>query len=195
MKQLQSLLKEFDDILKKYNPVNYEMLQNPLSKKEITEYLKKIEIDDRNFELLFEWKNGFNLKGSSNKRLQLFDFGAMLPLDSILKSKMEDNDLWNKKFLPLISSGEGSFILFNKKNGKDYGKLHLHSVGFSFLDALDEPISYYDSIYTMIMTTMEAYKEGALIYNENENSLDEDVDAFNKLAKKYNTKADFWKLV
>ena len=53
MKNFSSLLKDLDEILKKYNPVNYNLLMPPLPKNEMNMFLEKLGIDDENVRLLF----------------------------------------------------------------------------------------------------------------------------------------------
>lgn len=191
MNSFKVLLKKFDSVVKKHNPVNYEKLQKPLYENTISDYLKGLDINDETFRLLFKWKNGFDFTHGDDPRNQIFDFGALLSLERILKLEKLGLDIWKKTFVPIISSGDGDYILFNNKRGENYGKLHLYSAALLFIE---NPISYYDSIYTMIETTIEAYEKKILVYDPKNNWLNDNVKDFHTLAKRINKRSDYWKL-
>jgi len=186
---LVTLLNKYDDTLRNYNPSNYEKLQAPLSVEKIEEHLHNFGVDDENLKALFHWKNGFEGENSGDR---IFKKGGLLSMEYILKlsSLSLSEDLWKDTFIPLVSEGGGDYLLFNKEKGPDYGKLHLYCVSLLYID---EPISYYDSIYSMIKTTIDAYEEKVLIFDElNGSRLKYDIDAFNSIAKKNNKHSDFW---
>lgn len=185
MESFKELINKFDFTLRKYNPVNYKKLQVSLTNREIDLYLNKLQIENGYFKNLFEWKNGFDLKKSLHSPLEIFDFGALLPLETILN--FEVNNSWNLKLVPLISSGDGDYILYNKENGQ----LHLFSAA---LLLIDEPISYYDSIYTMIKSTIKAYEIKVFNFNKKNNWLDVNFGEFHKIASELNPKSQYWKL-
>ena len=189
MNSFKLLLEKLDATLRRYNFDNYKKLQPPLPESEINSYLKSLGIKDENFKLLFSWKNGFDFRTEGKTRTQMFDRGALLTLEYILECKNDDKEDWEKTYIPLISTNDGDCLLFNNKKGKDYGKLHLYSVSALFID---NPASFYDSIYTMM--AIKAYERKILVYSSNDNWLYEDFEEFHRLAKKYNKLSDFWKL-
>ena len=91
--------------------------------------------------------------------------------------------------IPLITDSTGEYILFNNEQGNDYGKLYFYSA--SILVAI-ETISCYDSIKSMIETTIEAYEQEKLKYDNGEDWLDIDVKGYWKIAAKYNHHSKFW---
>ena len=191
MNSFKLLLEKFDVTLRKYNLDNYKKLQPPLPENEIDNYLNELGVKDENFKLLFCWKNGFDFRTEGKTRTQMFNFGTLLTLQYILEYKNDDPDFWEKTYIPLISTNDGDCLLFNNKKGKDYGKIHLYSPALLFID---NPISCYDSIYTMIETTIKAYEKKILVYDPDDNWLEENVKEFHILAKKYNQLSDYWKL-
>lgn len=191
MKPLETLLEKFDEVLKLYNPTNYKKLQPPLSEDKIVYYLTELGISDKNLWSLFKWKNGFNCQRGENRHNQIFNFGGLLSLNYIFESEKLDMGTWEKGFIPLISSGDGDYIIFNNEKGKNYGKLHLYSVS---LLSIDDPVICYDSLHALIETTTEAYEKRALTYDPTHDWLDRDGRAFREIALKYNRSSDFWKL-
>ena len=191
MDSFKTLLKKFDLSLQKYNHVNYARLQNPLPEQELDQFLKELEINDENFKQLYKWKNGFNSTHGENRHNQIFDFGGLLSMEFLLESKALDLGAWEKSFVPLVSTGDGDFILFNNKNGREYGKLHLFSPSLLYIE---EPIGYYDSIYTLIETTIEAYQQHVFEYDEKKDWLDIDINKLDKIVSKLNKYSEFWKL-
>jgi hypothetical protein len=191
MHPLIEILDQFDSILKTYNINAFNLLQPPLAKEKIYEYLKILRVNDENFEALFNWKNGFSQPDRQNTRYEIFDFGSPLSIESIIKVYQSDSTPWVKSFLPLVEPGTGDAMLFNNSKGKDYGKIHLYSVSLFFIN---EPISYYDSIYAMIVTTIEAYVKKILFYDDSLGRLNIDTESFHRIASTLNKKSDYWKL-
>jgi hypothetical protein len=177
MKNINILMLEFDDVLKKYNPENYNKLQPPLKKNQITESLKSINLADTNFGALFEWKNGINISNGINIRDQIFDFGILYPLESVINSAI-NHPRQNPNLIPLIGDATGDFLLFNKQPGPEYGKIFVESVS---LLSIDDPYSYFDSVHTMIQTTILAYEKGVLRYNKKDGRLDNDAKNFHRI--------------
>jgi hypothetical protein len=194
MENIKPLLEEFDNILRINNFRNFERLYPPLPEEKIINYVKQLEINDKDFEDLYRWKNGFDPNRNIDEICQIFDFDTLLSIEWIL-DKVEINKgdpIWNNFFIPLITDTTGQFLLFNNKSNGDYGKIHLYSPSLFFID---EPISYYDSISAMIETTIQAYKHGALKYDSIEDWLEEDVPKFREIAKKINKNSKYWQLL
>ena len=189
MESFKFLLEKLDITLQKYIPVKYQKLQQPLEQERVDQCLKILGIDDENFRLLYNWKNGFDSNEGEDTRNQIFNFGGLVSMEYIIEHT-NHTDNWEKTFFPIESSGDGDFILFNKKRGKDFGKLHLFSAALLFIDS---PISYYDSIYSMIQTCILAYEQRIFKYDSVNDFLDIDSRAFRELACKINPLSDYWK--
>ena len=193
MSNLNNLLNEFDIVLRKHNYNNYKKLLSPLEEQDISIYLDKLDINDAQFNELFQWKNGFDIHNSINLRCQIFEYDFLLSIQSIIETTTSYRlmSVWENKFIPLLTDTTGQFILFNNEKGINYGKLYLYSVGLTFIE---EPVSQYDSIYSLIETTIHAYEYGVFQYNDKQDWLDIDIKKFNELGKKFNNKSDYWNL-
>ena len=193
MDSINSLFAEFDDILKKYNTDNYRKLNSPLPGQKIDPYLKEFKISDSNFKLFYSWKNGNDLDDISRESCQIFNFGSLVSLDSVSKFIKRSDLYWDHFFIPIIATGDGDYLLYNNNEKEDdYGRLHLFSPSLLFIE---EPISYYDSIFAMLKTTTEAYKQSALSYNSMENWLDINIDKYYEIAKRINIDSKYWTLL
>jgi hypothetical protein len=194
MSELQELIIQFDSTLKKYNFINYKKLYDPLSSELLSIELNKLNIDDLNFKIMYQWKNGYDPDSNFGESCDIFDFGTLLSLEAINSCTANNNSitrLWDNYFIPLITDTTGQYILFNnRKQNRDYGKLFLYSVSILGIN----PISYFDSIFTMINTTIKAYEANILSYDPDENWLNMNVDDFKIIAKKHNPRSDYWKL-
>jgi|HubBroStandDraft_6_1064221.scaffolds.fasta_scaffold1009981_1 hypothetical protein len=186
---LETLLTKFDKTLREYNLSNYHRLFPPLTESKIDAFLKSLEIDDEDLKKLFLWKNGFDPNQDPQIICQIFDCDLLLSINIIPDYIAANREYWNNYFIPLLTDTTGKYVLFNNKVGEDYGKLYLYSNPLFII----EPISYYDSIYSMIETTIEAYIQEVFKYNEEEDWLDINLNRFNTLAAKINTKSNHWK--
>ncbi len=186
---INTLIKDFDDTLRKYNRQNYLKLQPSLPNDKIELYLKEIKVVNEDFRALVRWKNGFDFSDGEDLTYQLFDCGALLSMEHMYKLTMGDSNLWAKNFIPLITDGSGDFLLFNNSKKHGYGKLHLYSVSRLFIDS---PISYYDSIATMLKTTIEAYQTKALKYDSGDAWLNQEFQLYRTIAIKHNPKSQYW---
>jgi hypothetical protein len=191
MKETLQLISSLDNILKEKNLRNYEKLLPPLQDREVNELLTELNVKDDDFRTLYQWKNGFDPDGKVIGACQIFKLDIMLPLNWVLKKVLinKTDPIWDDSFIPFITDSTGQFFLFNNSPGNNYGKIHLYSVSLFFIE---EPISYYDSIGSMIETTIEAYSTGALKYDPDEDWLDEDIEKFYKIAKTINKNSDRW---
>jgi hypothetical protein len=190
MKNINVLINKFDTVLKKYNPVNYQKMQPPLSKAQINEYLMSIKLFDVNIAALFEWKNGVDVSDGLDTTDQIFNFGILYPLEKVIDSFMNfPREI--SSFVPLIGDATGDFLLFDSRPGPGYGKIFLESAS---LLSIEVPYSYFDSIPAMIQTTIIAYEKRVFKYDDDEKWLEQDTDAFRKIAKKINTNCNYWSL-
>src|SRR6266498_4574581 len=192
MKSFNLLLKEFDLILTKYNTINYRKLKDSLPNDEVLSYLNKLKVIDSNFKSLYNWKNGNDVNDIAVMRCQIFNFGSMISLNSISFFMNTSELYWGPFFIPLVANGDGDYLLYNNENESDHGKLHLFSPSLLFIE---EPITYYDSISSLLETTIEAYKQSALIYDSKEDWLDIDIDKYYEIAKQINIKSKYWALI
>ncbi|MDE3145179.1 MAG: hypothetical protein KGL19_13560 [Bacteroidota bacterium] len=186
MNSFKLLLQELDTTLRTYNIVEYHKLQPPLPDKEIEKKLNDLGIIDENVKALFQWKNG----EKEDSYCQIMECGGLLSLQEIKEDKKSYlSDCYAPTFIPIVSEGEQK-ILFNNKQGSHYGKLYFYSVPCLYIN---HPISYYDSLESMLRTTIEAYKNKAYKYDVKNNWLDIDRDLFDLIAKKINIKSAYWK--
>lgn len=188
MNRFEILLEEFDETLKKYNNTNYERLQPPLPNKKIESLLKQIGIVDKDVYTLYNWKNGV---ASEHLFANIFCFGcSLLSLENVLKYKT-NNYLKNSNMdgLVILFDNQEECFLFNQNRGEDYGKLHLYSVP---LLSIETPYSYFDSLASMLETTIDQYKNGGLVYDQGRGSLDENIEVNIEIYKKLNPLSAFY---
>ena len=184
MNKFKTLLNAFDTVLQKHNPVAYRGLLPPLTDEEIDVYLANFSIEDEDLRLLYQWKAGTRMPMDG----QMTDYGGLLTFDFL-------NKLLSRKFyydpllLPLISENGEEMLLFNSKPGQHYGKIYLYSVPQLYIE---HPVSYFDSLQSMIQTITAAYEQGAYIFDSRENWLDTDYDKFHKIAITLNKSSVFW---
>jgi hypothetical protein len=189
---MKLLLEKFDLVLQKFNLPNYQRLYTPLPGEIIELKLRELNINGEDFKTFFKWKNGFDPDYDVNVRCQIFNSGAMLSLDTIIEKINIDRASicrWNNSFIPIIFDSSDEYILYSTEQGKNLAQLYLHS---SSLMAAIDPVSCYDSIQSMIETTIEAYENGILQYDQGEDWLNMDVDRYYEIAKKNNPESKFW---
>jgi hypothetical protein len=189
MERFEELLQRFDSTLQKYNPKNYKKLQPPLPKQVTEGLFNKLHIDDPGMKAMYEWKNGVNISEGLGNGDMIFDFGVLFPLESVLKYA-EDYPQQNPQLINFVGDSTGDGLLFNIERGPDYGKIYVYSVS---LLSIDDPYGYYDSIYSMIETTIRSYQTGALKYDDINGFLDKEDDNFVELATKLNPQSNWWK--
>ena len=185
MQTFKSLLEELDATLKKYNMQEYEKLQSPLPTKEIDEYLKEIGINDEKVKALFQWKNG----EKEDSYCQMMEYGGLQSLE-LIKERVMTNKTYDPSLIEIISDNGEESILFNNKIGSHYGKLYMYSVGQLYIG---HPISYFDSLETMVKTIIEAYKTEAFKYDAENEWLNISFEKFASIAQKINKKSVYWK--
>ena len=179
-------------ILLEYNKVNYKKLLKNVSSKEVDYYLNLLQVENPEFKLLVEHIGGNSINEIIENECQIFQFGSILSLEEMVEHTNMIEPLWIKTFIPMVANGDGEYLLFNNDIGeKNFGKLHLYSPSLLFVN---DPISYYDSIFCMILTTIQAYKKGFLKYDVDEDWLDHDMDGLFQIAKNINKDSDYWKL-
>jgi hypothetical protein len=190
MDTFKKLLQRFDSALQKYNPKNYVKLQPPLPKNEVEIFLKRLRISHPDVQALYEWKNGVDISSGLDNGDKIFVFGILFPLASVVNSA-ENYPHEKPTFIKLIGDAAGDALLFNNEHGDDYGKIHVYSVS---LLSIDEPYSYYDSVYSMLETTTIGYETGVLKYDSKEDYLDVDNGRCRNMSSKLNPKSNWWTL-
>jgi hypothetical protein len=184
MQAFVKLLQEFGAVLSKYNPGAYKNLAPPLQDAEIEKNLRELNIKDENAKTLYLWKGGVQKEGG----YLMMPFGELLTFGTI-KEIIQGNDIYDSLLKPLISDNGEEIVLFNTKQGKHYGQLYLFSVPSLYLT---HPIRCFDSLYSMIETTVEAYKENIYQFGKESKRLRIDWDKLTNLANKYNPKSTLW---
>ena len=190
MQNITGLLILFDNTLRESNLKNYQLLYSPLNEEQIDFYFNKLGIEDNDLKALYMWKNGFNPDDNIGVFCQIFEYYSFLSLESALEFMYASRKqkIWADNFIPLVTDTTGQYLLFNNEKNDNYGKLYLYSVSSLII----EPISYYDSIHTMLETTIEAYLQGAMIYDVNEDWLEIDFKKLRKIAEKLNIDSEYW---
>jgi len=185
METFESLLVELDAVIRQYNPEAYRNLLPPLPAEIVEKELGNIGIYDKNVRLLFHWKSGMKDEGGP----LFMEHGGLITFDSIKESN-DFNQHYDPLLIPLISDNGEDMLMFNTNAGAHYGKMYLFSVP---LLLVKHPISYYDSLTTMVKTTIEAYRERAYQYDEDDNGcLSINLDKFSPIARKYNPNSAYW---
>jgi hypothetical protein len=188
MNNLKNLLVEFDAVLKEKNLVNYNKLLAPLPKEKVESVCDKLNIIDEDFKLLYGWKNGVDTFDNQINQCSVVDWGTFLSIENILEFSEQEETRWDKQYIPIVSNYDGDFLVLNNETGDDFGKIHLYSVALLQIT----PTSYFDSIYQMINTNLQAYKEQYIKYDEREDWLQIDIDKFALIAKSINKKSEYW---
>jgi len=199
MNDFEAVLRQFDTTLMKYNQHAYRQLGAPLPEADIEQKMAQLGLKDEQLKAWFEWKTGDVLaaidedededEAPSSKEL-LAQGCYPISLDGILalREAREEDPSWPEQFVPIATDGTGLFLLFNSAPGEDYGMIYLYSASLLKTD----PESCYDSLQAMMETTIRAYEEGILSYNEDDDWLEEDFDRYYPLAKEINVRSAYW---
>lgn len=187
MADISNALKEFDEVLRRYNRANYDRLEAPLPVERLNQAMVELRVDNDEFRQLFLWKNG-NDPRTEGEICELHDYGTFLSISYILLINQRKHK-WPGDFIHIGMDNDGQALLFNNWPGEDYGKVHLYSVPESFIE---EPASIFDSIGTMLHTYAEAYKQGFFIYDEEDNFIDIE-EGYEELGESMNPRSEYWK--
>lgn len=194
MNKLEESISALDYCLKEYCSSLYQRLLNPLEKEKINKLLQQIGVDDSDLEELYLWKNGILNDGSlPTHSFDYTSFGVIPPLEyAVMIYQMEsENDLWSKSLIPIVSSYAGDFLLFESdKNSKTYGMIYLYSPTLGYVYDL---VTYFDSLESMISTTVESFRAGAFTYNNKEMVFDvSNQDMQFSIAAELNPRSEYW---
>lgn len=181
-------LVEFEEQLRKFNPIEYNKLQDPISDVDIEKYLQEIIFDHPEILALYHWKNG----AKPNDDCRIMIFGAFLPLENLVqKHKLDrDNSPYDKDLIVIVDDIEEKLLINSKNSSSHFGKIYLYSVPSLYIDF---PISIYDSLDTMIETNIVAYKKKIFIYNYQNATFNYDFSQYSKIAKELNRESMFWR--
>jgi hypothetical protein len=193
MDYLQKLMVELERILKQYSPYLYERLRSPLDSSIIKDGFGKFGIYDEKIIELYQWKDGINNDGTvPTNAFEFCSFGVLLSLEyasTIYTSQILSNQ-WDKSIFPIIGNFSGDFLLYNSDpQSEQYGMISLYSPALFFME--DLPL-YYDSIESMIKTTIECFITGAYKYDNKNLLLDVDLDLQYEISAKLNPKSSYW---
>jgi hypothetical protein len=178
----ENILKEFDTVLKQYNLTSYSKLQPPLSNEDRGAIFNSLEIIDNDIQSLYKWKNG--VVDDTSAPILSFEC-SMLSLESLIGYNKEGyliNEINTPGLLMLFDNQEDGF-LFNTNAGEDYGRIHLYCVS---LLSIQNPRPYFDSLSSMLLTTIEQYQRKGLLFDETNNILSRDIDISVEVYNKYN---------
>ncbi len=194
MNKLEKSISALDHCLKKYCEALYQRLLNPLEKEKVKELFQQIGVDDSDLEKLYLWKNGIPYDVSlPTYSFDYTSFGVIPPLEYAVEIyQMESqNDLWSKSLVPIVCSYAGDFLLYESdKNSQTYGVIYLFSPNLGYVYDL---ITYFDSLESMILTTVESFKSGVFVYNNNEMVFEvNDRSMQFNIATKLNPRSEYW---
>ncbi|HOZ68422.1 MAG TPA: hypothetical protein PLB49_02365 [Chitinophagaceae bacterium] len=186
----KNLLTGLGHILYYKNPKALEALEAPLPKDKINSLFSELGFFDEDLYALYSWKNGCAFGKLVNP---VFIFSTtILKLEEVVKYKKRyPDDELNFEDLLLIFANEEEGLLFNSSKGNDYGKIHLYSVP---LLSIDKPVPYYDSLQSMLQTTITMYKENALELDVKTSFLDVDIEKSIEIYDRYNPKCRYYSI-
>ncbi len=188
MLQLAQALIELEKCLLKYNKVNLDRLQPPLEHSILEDILAKNNCDDHNIRLLYQWRTGVPFDDHTT---QVFGFGcAPLNIHLVFEYQKKFPISLPDHLLPIFAFGNDEVLLYNKSKGPDHGRIHLFSVS---LLSIDPPLSYYDSLQSMLLTTIELYQKGGIVFDPNNDRLDLDSELIAKITIENNPNSSFYK--
>lgn len=184
----KKLLLELEHTLYSKNLKGLEALESPQPKVNRDNLFRELGFFNQDLYDLYSWKNGCSFGNLSNP---IFTFSTtLLKLEEVVKFKNRyPDDELNFENLLLIFANEEEGLLFNTEEGQNYGRLHLYSVPML---SINEPVCYYDSLLSMLQTTIAMYKDNAFWYDYNSSFLNTNVDQSIEIYKMYNPKCKYY---
>jgi hypothetical protein len=185
---IKNLLAGLEHILYYKNPKALEALEASLPKNKIDSLFDELGFFDEDLYNLYSWKNGCAFGNLANP---VFIFSTtILKLEEVVKYKKRfPDDELNFEDLLLIFANEEEGLLFNCCKGNDYGKIHLYSVP---LLSIDNPVPYYDSLQSMLQTTITMYKENVLEPDVKTPFLNVDIEKSIEIYDRYNPNSRYY---
>ncbi|RXK86627.1 hypothetical protein [Filimonas effusa] len=196
MDEIKEVLQELESFLSKLECPIMVHLQKGVSAAKITDSFNNMRFPVRtDIMQLYEWKNGvIDLFKKKTGEVELFTSGIMMPLELAismyaLEAKVQKS--FKKEFFPLFTSGGGDYILIHlDEKKKTYGQLFLYSPSILLND---KPVSIYDSLYGLFLTTLEVYKRRGYYFNSSDNTLEVVYEIEKEIAMELNPKSEFWR--
>jgi len=195
MNTFRSVLQKFDETLRKYNKPNYDLLRPPLPPEEVAHKMAQLGLADEQLKAWFGWKTGAMPSdydpGAEEVRTVFYRSAGPLSLDSILlhQKTSQAGSWWESHFVPIAADGGGLYLLFNSMPGENYGRIYLFCPSLLVID----PEICYDSLQTLLETTIAACEQGIAYYDEEQEDLDFDSKKYRKLAAKMNSHTEYFK--
>jgi hypothetical protein len=193
MASLTINMEVLEKCLAKYcNPL-FSILMPPLPDEVRDQLFASIELDEPSIKQVYQWKNGINYDNKMPRNSYDFSgFGVIPSLEYLVEKRKKENEdnLWKKTMIPIVTDFGGNFILFESdKKSNAYGQLFLYSPTMGHVDF---PMSYFDSLDTMIKTICRWFEEEAFQYDQKEMYLDIDFDKQYDIGRKYNPISKYW---
>jgi hypothetical protein len=194
---MKTLLAHLSSTLVEINHPILELIEPPLSRKEIEGILTRAKLG-RNEKIisLYEfcgWLNPSNL--FNDTYTELLPFGFPLNFRGTISAYcLKKDDKILSKRLPLMTNKKGDFIVVDlDEKSRNYGKLMACVTGEFFFDTTEysKLVSIYDSAETFIKTIDECYKVGAYQLCGRIINIDKEMER--KVSEKLNPQSDFWK--
>ncbi|RZK99111.1 MAG: hypothetical protein EOO89_31430 [Pedobacter sp.] len=154
-------LQEFESYLREIRAPIIEKLQPGLPIERIQELVGPYNVHSREFEILFEWKDGAaNPFDAPVEQLELIPSICMMPLETSIEYYNGYEYSWHKKFFPVFDDGGGCFYLIKRDNADTRVYLFSPSVFFT-----DRPVSMYSSVESLFRTSIELFRAGIYYIN------------------------------
>jgi hypothetical protein len=189
MENFTDTLAAFDAILQKYNPLGYASLQPPATADQIERFCARFNVANQQFVELYKWKNGFTWNGMGDT--DFFEIGGAGIIQSLesLEADMTSSsrEYWktpDHQFIPLFRTMDPDYLLFDRKSST--GMLSVYSEP-EFIT----PKTYADSLQSLILTYIEAYKQEVFQVDE-DGWMDVDFPALREIATPLNPHSAYW---
>ena len=195
IEHFRQLLIDLESYLNETNAPILEILNPGLSHDRVQNAFASLSLPEEVF-VLYEWKNGSVIKDRHTlAKNWLFKMGIFISAKEafeLYNKKVNLDEFWTKNLIPLFKSGGGEFFLIDSNTeSPTYRMIFFHSASAVDYDTM---ISRFDSLETLFATVLECFQLGIYKYNFESKMLDFDTIAERRVAKKYNIKADFYKL-
>lgn len=181
-------LEKLEQILIKAG-VDVTLLFNPgIERATIVELVNEIGLHP-NEELiqLFQWHNGVNFHDKPTGRISFTNWGVFLPLSYCIDAYKAQIALYNDYFFLFPFFFDDTVMIDLDITSNTYGQLYFLCPSLQII----EPITAYDSLLSMVQTTLNCFEKG-LMYYDSEGFLEIDTSAVSTLSKELNPKSEYW---
>lgn len=196
--ETQDYLLKIEDLLRAINPLVLANYNTGLSKSVIAEKVKhtNLEFSDELF-LLYEWRNGLNLKKIADNTIVstmfIVPLGYQCSLDNAIKIRninTEGMDVWSKGYFPIFKSGGGDYYMVDlEKNSATFGAVFVDSPGYILAGGI---VPAFDSLTSFVKTIYESYKEEIFFFDDM-GRFDWKDREYVLLARSINPNSQLWK--